>query len=58
MKTRIILKRIEVNWNNKKSIKSAEKQKAILENDGYKQVGTETGINTATLIYNKQEHIK
>ena len=49
---------ININWNDEKSIKIAEKTKARLENKGYSLVNTLAGINRSTLVYSKSKPIK
>ena len=44
---------IKVDWNDLKSIKSVEKQKTKLENNGYTLINTIAGFTTTTLIYKK-----
>jgi len=44
-------KEIKVNWYDLKSIKRAERQKAIFENKGFKLIETISGLDTATMIY-------
>jgi len=46
---------VRVDWNNMKSIKSAEKMKARLENIGYSLTNTVSGANSAVLVYNKKK---
>ena len=48
-----MIKRIEINERDLKSIKRAEKTKTRLENDGYTLIETVGGINTSILIYSK-----
>jgi len=45
---------ININWNDEKSIKTAEKIKARLENEGYSLINTLAGINRSTLFYGKK----
>lgn len=44
---------IKVNWNDEKSIKDAEKQKAKLEDDGFELIKTVGGVTTTELYYEK-----
>ena len=44
---------ITVDWNDESSIRKAERQKAKLENEGYKLVQTTGGLFTSSLIYEK-----
>jgi len=42
---------IEINWNNKESIKKSERQKASAENKGYSLIASLGGCEKNTLIY-------
>lgn len=42
---------IRIFWNDLKSIKSAERQKAKLENAGYQLISAFGGMNESVMIY-------
>jgi hypothetical protein len=42
---------IEIDWNSEKSIKSAERKKARLENLGYTLSATYPGLNCTKMVY-------
>lgn len=44
---------INVNWNSEKSIDLAEKQKTMLENDGYHLINHFGGMINSVMIYAK-----
>ena len=44
-------KRIIINWNSKKIMQKAEREKARLENKGYYLKHTIPGYNVAVLVY-------
>ncbi len=44
---------VNVDWNNIKSIKKAEKEQEKLFNNNYRIVKTITGLNTSKLIFEK-----
>jgi hypothetical protein len=44
-------KTVSVDWNSLKSIKSAEKAKATLENKGYELVNSFGGLFTSVFVY-------
>jgi len=46
-------KRIEIDWNNEKSIEAAEKLKTELENDGYSLRRQVVGLYRQVMIYGK-----
>lgn len=46
--------RIDVDWNNIISIKSAITKKNKLENAGYTLIGTYGGTTTSTLVFRKE----
>ncbi len=59
MARRMNIKRVNVNFDNRKSIKSAEKKKMILENKGFNLKKTQqTGLNKFVLIYKIKESRK
>ena len=51
MKDRIV---IDIQLDDIKNIKAAEREKAKLENDGYKLVYESAGFSNAMLIYEKE----
>ena len=47
------IKNVFINWDDEKDIKSAEKAKSDLENNGYSLVRTISGFDADCLVYRK-----
>ena len=47
--------KIEIDWQNEKSIELAEIQKANLENDGYTLINSVGGMTVSALVYAKEK---